>query len=204
MIRALVLAAVLALSPAAPASAEPSVVREENGITVEEDGAPGRTLPVLTGTTIMAVPPEQVAAWIGATHTHTDWLHSCEEARELRVEGDTVIAYERIDSPWPVSDRDVVLRSTRTALEGGGIRFEFRDTTEEDVPVTRRVVRMPHLSGSYDLRPVEGGTRVVYTLDSDPGGRLPAWLVRDASRDLPYHTLENLRELAEAGPPPGS
>ena len=68
--------------------------------------------------------------------------------------------------------------------------------------VARGVVRMPRLVGSYDLRPVEAGTRVVYTVDSDPGGRLPAWLVKRASKDLPYFTLKNLRERAEAGPPP--
>ena len=203
MIRAFIPVTILVLSLASPTFAERSVVREENGITVEEEGAPGRALPILTGTTTMAAPPEQVASWIRATPTHTDWMHNCEEARRLRREGDVVIVYNRIGSPWPVSDRDVVLRSTETELEGGGIRIEFRSTTEESLPVVPGVVRMPRLVGSYDLRPVEGGTRVVYTVDSDPGGRLPAWLVKQATKDLPYFTLENLRERAEMGPPPG-
>jgi hypothetical protein len=202
MIRAFVPVMVLVLSLADAAFAERSVVQEKDGITVEEEETPGRALPIFTGTTTMAAPPEQVVAWIRAVHTHTEWMHSCEEARRLRLDGDAVIAYNRIGSPWPVSDRDVVLRSTGTELEGGGIRIEFRSTTEENVPVARGVVRMPRLVGSYDLRPVEGGTRVVYTVDSDPGGRLPAWLARQAGRDLPYFTLKNLRERSEAGPPP--
>ncbi len=203
MIGAFVPVTVLVLSLAAPAFAERSVVREENGITVEEEGAPGRALPIFTGTTTMAAAPEQVAAWILATHTHTDWMHNCEEAHRLRSEGDVAIIYNRIGSPWPVSDRDVVLRSTGSELDGGRIRFEFHNTTDEDVPVARGVVRMPRLVGSYDLSPVEGGTRVVYTVDSDPGGSLPDWLVAQASKDLPYFTLKNLRDRAEAGPPPG-
>ncbi len=202
MIRALVPVTVLVFSLAAPAFAERIVVREENGITVEEEGAPGRALPILTGTTTMAVPPAQVAAWITATHTYTDWMHNCEEARLVREEGDVRVGYNRIGSPWPVSDRDVVLRSTSSELEGGGIRIEFRNTTEENVPVASGVVRMPRLVGSYELRPVEAGTRVVYTVDSDPGGSLPDWLIRQASKDLPYFTLRNLRERAETGPPP--
>ena len=200
--RRFALVAILVLGLAAPAFAERSVVREENGITVEEEAEPGRTLPILTGTTTMAAAPAQVAAWIAATHTYVDWMANCEEARRIRQEGRVVIGYNRIGSPWPVSDRDVVLRSTRTEIEGGGILVEFRSTTDENVPVARGVVRMPRLVGSYDLRPVEGGTRVVYTVDSDPGGSLPAWVVRRASRDLPYHTFNNLRERAEAGPPP--
>jgi hypothetical protein len=203
MIRAFVPVTVLVLSLTSPAFAERSMVREENGITVEAEGAPGRALPILTGTTTMAAAPEQVASWIRATSTHTDWMHNCEEARRLRREDDAVITYNRIGSPWPVSDRDVVLRSTLTEIEGGGIRIEFHSTTEENVPVARGVVRMRRLVGSYDLRPVDGGTRVVYTVDSDPGGSLPAWLVKQAGKDLPYFTLKNLRERAETGPPPG-
>jgi hypothetical protein len=204
MTRALASVTVLLLLPAAPAIAERSVAREENGITVEEERAPGRVLPILTGTTTMAAAPERVAAWIGATHTFVDWQHNCEEAYQVRREGNLLIVYNRIGSPWPVADRDVVLRSTRSELEGGAILIEFRSTTEEDVPIARGVVRMPRLVGSYDLRPVEGGTRVVYTVDSDPGGNLPAWLVIQVGKNLPYNTLLNLRERAEAGPPPGS
>lgn len=204
MIRVLVPVTVLVLSLAAPAYAGRTVVREEDGITVEEDASPGRTLPILTGTTTMAASPEQIAAWLRATHTHVDWMHNCEEARQLRQEGSLSVGYTRIGSPWPVSDRDVVLRSMRTDLEGGGIHIEFRSTTEENVPLAKGVIRMPRLVGSYDLRPVEGGTRVIYTVDSDPGGSLPTWLIRQASKDLPYHTLKNLRERAEAGPPPAS
>jgi len=192
----------LLLGVAGPALSERSVVREEDGIAVEEEMEPGRLLPILTATTTIAAPPELVEAWIGAIHTYVDWMASCEAAHPIRQEGDVVTSYNLIGSPWPVADRDVVLRSTKTELAGGGIRVEFRSTTDEDVAVVRGVVRMPRLVGSYELHPVEGGTRVVYTLDSDPGGNLPAWLVQRASRDLPYYTLRNLRERAEAGPPP--
>ena len=62
---------------------------------------------------------------------------------------------------------------------------------------------MVRLIGSYVLRPLpEGGTHVVYTIDSDPGGSLPAWLIKQAGKDLPYRTLKSLQERAEAGPPP--
>lgn len=187
---------------AGPAGAERSVVREENGITVETEGAAERTLPILIGTTTVAAPPERVLAWIEATHTYVDWMHNCEEAKALGEGDGARIVYNRIGSPWPVSDRDVVLRSTRTRRDDGAIRVEFRDTTDPAAPPGQDAVRMARLVGSYELQPRPEGTRVVYTVDSDPGGGLPAWLVRRASLELPYRTLANLRERAEAGPPP--
>ena len=200
--RTLILSTALVVTLITPASAERRVVRVEDGITVEEEVEPGRALPILTGTTTMSASVERIAAWIGAVHTYTDWQHNCEEARVLPQPDGSRLTYNRIASPWPVSDRDVVLRSTRTNLADGSIHIEFQSTEDADHAVPRGVIRMPRLFGSYELTPVEGGAHVVYTVDSDPGGSLPAWLVRRASKDLPYFTLKKLQERAESGPPP--
>ena len=201
-LRILLSATVLTVTLVTPAYAERRVVRVEDGITVEEEIDASRSLPILTGTVMMSASADQIAAWVGAVHTYTDWQHNCEEARVLPQSDGSRLTYNRIGSPWPVSDRDVVLRSTRTNATDGSIHIEFRSTEDANLAVPSGVVRMPRLFGSYELTPVEGGTQVVYTVDSDPGGSLPAWLVRQASKDLPYMTLKSLQERAEAGPPP--
>ena len=185
------------------AVADRSVVLVEDGITVESESEEGRALPIMIGTTTMDTSAEQIAAWVTSVHTYVDWQHNCEEARVLEQPDGTTLTYNRIASPWPVSDRDVVLQSTREDLGDGGIRLTFRSTEVAKLDVPSGVVRMPRLLGSYVLTPVaEGGTHVVYTVDSDPGGSLPAWLIKQAGKDLPYRTLKNLRERAEAGRPP--
>jgi hypothetical protein len=201
-LRTLVLSIALTVTLITSAQAERRVVRVEDGITVEEEVDANRALPILFGTTTMNASAERIAAWVGAVHTYTEWQHNCEEARVLPQEDGTTLTYNRIGSPWPVSDRDVVLRSIRTNQTDGSIHIEFSSTEDADLAVPRGVVRMPRLIGSYDLTPVEAGTHVVYTVDSDPGGSLPAWLVRQASKDLPYFTLRNLQERVESGPPP--
>jgi hypothetical protein len=95
-----------------------------------------------------------------------------------------------------------VTTTKRSDLEDGRILIEFQSIDDDSVPRPRGSVRMKNLKGSYELTPVEGGTAVVYTVDSDPGGNLPGWLVRDASKDLPLQTLKKLRSRAESGPPP--
>jgi hypothetical protein len=195
-----VLAALLLATTAA--GAEPRVVVDRDGITVEEDGAEGRRLPILTGRTFIEAPPDRVVAWIEAAHTWVDWMHDCVEAREIRREGDLVVGYNRIDMPWPVADRDVVLHARVATRADGGYRAEFEHASDPDVPPRQGILRIPRLSGSYDLVPEADGTHIVYTVDTDPGGGLPAWLVRRVSREVPYRTLENLRDRAETGPPP--
>jgi hypothetical protein len=185
------------------AAAERSVVRVEEGITVEEESEPGRALPILIGSTTMKASPPEILAWLSAVHTYVDWQHSCEEARVLPQPDGSSLTYNRIGSPWPVSDRDVVLRTSRENLANGGIRVEFRNIEDADFAAQSGVVRMPRMFGSYVLTPNGNGeTHIVYTVDSDPGGSLPGWLVRQAAKNLPFNTLKNLRERAEAGPPP--
>jgi len=195
----------LCLILAASAAAERRVIQVEDGITVEEENAAGRAVPIMIASTTIEATPDEVAAWVGAVHTYEDWQHNCEEARLLRRPDGSSLTYNRIGSPWPVSDRDVVLRTSREPLEAGGLRLEFRSTQADEFEVPSGVVRMRRLIGSYVLTPAEGGgTHIVYTVDSDPGGSLPAWLVRQAADNLPYLTLRNLKARVESGPPPAS
>ncbi len=185
-----------------PVYAEFTVVREEAGITVKELVDPERTLPILKANTSMAASPLEIAAWVGAVHTYTQWQHNCAEAHIIPQADDSLVIYNRVASPWPVADRDVVLQSTVTRNADESILIEFSNREDSAARIPRGVVRMPRLTGQYELTPIDGVTQVIYTIDSDPGGKLPAWLVRRASRDLPFFTLKKLRKLVESGPPP--
>ena len=50
------------------------------------------------------------------------------------------------------------------------------------------------MKGFYELtRLSDGRTKVDYRVGSDPGGTLPDWLAKRATRELPVHTIVNLR-----------
>ena len=84
---------------AAPhAFADREVVREESGIVVEEESTPGRTLPILTGTTTMSAPPEQDRR-VDRCHSHLCRLDAqlrrgsgCEGERTARS-SDTIASH---------------------------------------------------------------------------------------------------------------
>lgn len=194
-----VLLALLTLA-ASPALAQWTEIRNEDGIRVQKQEDTSRVLPVLRATTTIHASPDQVLGWIRDVDTHTRWMANCEEARLLKRESDTVsYAYSRIGAPWPVSDRDSVVRSTLESKDGGH-HVVFVDTDELGTPERSGVVRMARVRGEWDLRPnAAGGTDVTYTIDSDPGGSLPGWLVAQVANDVPFQTLGNLRRLSESG-----
>jgi hypothetical protein len=187
----------LGSSHAAAAAEEWKEIASRSGVSVSALELPGRTLPVLRAVTTIDAGLYEVMAVIYDVAGHPEWVEDCAETRVLRRDGETVAYfYNRTSAPWPVSDRDVVMRSEmRIVVPGVEIRSSFRSTDEIEVAPRRGVVRTPRVQGHYRLEALgDGGTRVEYELDADPGGRLPGWLVARTSRDMPLHTLIKLHE----------
>jgi hypothetical protein len=168
----------------------------EEGIEVSQREIPDRALPVFRAVGVIDASVYEVFAVIADVDNQTHWMESCVEARRLKRESQSVsYAYNRTDAPWPVSDRDVVVRAEMIIVEPGKeVHQRFKSVASDLMGPVRGVVRMPRLEGHYKLRVLgPDRTRVEYQVDADPGGRLPKWLVKRTSRDLPLHTLLNLR-----------
>ncbi len=197
MCAVLVLVVVLLLLTPAGAPADWELLTTEEGIEVSRLQIPGRALPVLRGIGIVEAEPVAVLEVLRDIPRQTEWMYSCEESKVLRREGETILyVYNRTNLPWPVADRDVVVRSEAVTVEfGREIHVFFRTAPEERVEPRDGIVRMPRLEGHWKLAGIDPGrTRVEYQVDADPGGQLPAWLVRMLSRDVPAQTLVSLRE----------
>ena len=170
----------------------------EEGIEVSQREAPDRALPVFRGTGVVEAGIYEILAVIADNARHVEWMHNCIEARVLRRESETVTyAYNRTDAPWPVKDRDVIVRSERKIIvPGQEARVTFKSVPGDDLMDPKRgTVRMRNLDGHYKLKVLAPNrTHVEYQVDADPGGRIPAMLVKRTSKDLPLQTLKNLRK----------
>jgi hypothetical protein len=176
------------------------LVDEEDGIRTWKRELPGSDLPGFRGQVVMQSSPEKVLTVLLDRTSHTQWMHRCVESRTLQdIDATHSLIYNRTGAPWPVWDRDVILRSEVTkSADGKTIDVAFHNVASDLVPVPAKVVRMPKLVGFYKLRVVsEGKTEVTYQVESDVGGSLPAWLARRASKELPYVTLSKLRARVE-------
>jgi hypothetical protein len=186
--------------PADPALADEwREVANQGGVRVYARTEPGRTMPLLRAETTIAASPYELMAVIKDVSGHSEWIHMCAEARLLQRESETVsYVYTRIDVPWPISDRDAVLRSELEVIEPGVellASFRIAAPVERDVAARPGIWRMERLRGHYRLRATgDGQTHVEYAMDMDPGGFVPAWMVARGARDMPLKTLANLRE----------
>ncbi len=127
------------------------------------------------------------------------WGYKVIESRQLKKVSDwEVYYYSKLDFPWPLDDRDIVVRSTMTQDPATG-RITTSSIAEPNyLPAQKGVVRMTNAHTSWTLVPGPGGwTYVEYYIYSDPGGSLPDWLVNMALDVGPRETIKSIRNFVQ-------
>jgi hypothetical protein len=105
-----------------------------------------------------------------------------------------------IDAPWPFSNREYAIAPSLE--EDAGRLLVFWDgATERLPPPAKGIVRISRVGGGFSLEEEAGAgtTRVVYTHESDLGGRLPGWAEDGSNRRGPVGVLRGLRRALSRG-----
>lgn len=90
-----------------------------------------------------------------------------------------------------VAVRDVAVRVQRIS-DATGCRWLHLPGR---VAVESGVVRMPFLRGTWSIQTIDGGhSRVTYQVTADPGGRLPAWLVKRGTLGTLPDVIERVKQ----------
>lgn len=171
-------------------------ITREGGIIVSIRPEPGREYPTFRGIGRVEANKWQILAMLEDADKHKEWMHKCSGSKMIEKKSPGVqIVYNRTDAPWPVKDRDVVLKSSfKLAREGKEVWIKFRQTSHGKMGPVDGVIRMPTLVGHYHLVEIDDNrTLVEYQVNADPGGTLPDWIVKQTTKDLPLHTLKNMR-----------
>ncbi len=175
-------------------------VRNSNGIRVLTRPSAGSDLDEFKGVTTVDAGIEVVVELIRDVDAQPQWMADCIEARVIKkFTEDDVLVYNMTKAPWPVSNRDVVVRSRGGQdAKSGKVSIVFTALKESSVPPRAGVVRMTDLLGQWHLSKIgEEKTEVVYIMRANPGGNIPAALANLSSKNLPYRTLINMKEMVK-------
>ncbi len=192
--------AVLAVlgTSALDAQSEWTLRKNADGIACYTKPQEGLELDQFKGVGIVKARIETVASVFRDVPAYTQWMFNCREIRTLRDLGnDNLIVYYVNKSPWPVADRDAVVKSSVTQNEKAGNGVVIIESTPSNHPSPSGRVRMPSLRALFILQYVDRETtRVIFDIKANPGGNVPATLVNAFTRDHPYHTIRGLRKMA--------
>jgi hypothetical protein len=172
-------------------------VAERNGVTLErravaesryyEYRARGRT-PVSPALATASI-------WDGIGDEHSPTL---KHRSILSRSDDELVVYDQIRTPV-VNDRDVIIRIHRVAdARAGAFAITFESVGDGPGP-TPGYVRLPVVRGEWRVEPdAAGGALLSYRCYSEPGGAVPAFLVRSVQQSQVLELFE--RALARMAP----
>jgi len=125
----------------------------------------------------------------------TEWVYSTKSSVLLKqVSPSELYYYSEVKLPWPLSNRDFIAHliatqdpTTKVVTINGPVEPDY-------LPEKKGIVRVHKSSGKWVITP-KGTNRIrlEYTLETDPGGSIPAWLVNMFATKGPFETFKRLK-----------
>jgi hypothetical protein len=134
---------------------------------------------------------------MGEVEQYPVWGYKVKEARLLKQVSDTeMYYYTRLDFPWPLDDRDVIMHS-KMYQDPITRRLESVSVAVPDyIAPVPGVIRMQTVNSKWVMIPSPGGwVYTEYYIDSDPGGSLPDWVVNMGLDMGPRELFKSIRNL---------
>ena len=140
---------------------------------------------------------EIVNSHMSAMEDQTKWMYDRKLTKVLDRPNDrSSIIYSVTNAPWPVMDRDAVVSFTYNENNTGEfIRIDVVNVDDYH-PLNEDMVRVPYLKGYWELIKIDdNSTKIVFMNAASPGGDIPDWLADSFVLDMPYHSLNNFRDM---------
>ncbi len=132
----------------------------------------------------IGAPIRTVHAVIDDVGNYSSFMPYTVECRIVRRENGSIFFYQRL-SPKIVSDRDYTLRVTEKSWQGENgliLLHRFEVANEFGPAETKGFTRVSICDGGWLLEPLgEKKTRATYSIDTDNGGKIPAFIANPAS-----------------------
>ena len=142
-----------------------------------------------------------ISAIILDVENRSRWFESCESVEIINITNQGEYIYHlKIDSPFPVEDRDIVQEIRTEQDHSSGIVTIQINSIPEYIREEENYIRLILSQGKWSLRPLEGGNiEVIHIYLNDPGGHIPAGLYNLFIRERPYQIMMKIKSEVEEG-----
>jgi START domain len=124
-----------------------------------------------------------------------DWVYSTKVCTVLKqLTPSELIYYSEVAVPWPVNNRDFIVRLKVSQDAKTKIITVEGDNRPTLLPEKKNVVRIQQCYSKWIIVPqANGQVKIEYVLQVDPGGMIPAWLINLFAAKGPFESFKNLR-----------
>ena len=172
--------------------------KDQNGIVVYTRFLKDSGTIEFKAITTLSSDPEKILSVITNTDKLHTWRPNLKQARVLKTASDsTWYEYSTLEVPWPLEDRDLVLRKEIVRPdENSKSTFLRVISTPDEYPQQKKLVRINKAKGFWELAPqTENSVKIIYQFYANPELKMPTWLLNMFTVDGPYKSLQHLKKL---------
>jgi hypothetical protein len=131
---------------------------------------------------------------------YTEWAYATKKSVLIKKLGPgKLIYYSEIDVPWPATNR-FFYANFELKKDSSDHSMQVVSVSIADYkPVPDGLVNVPYTKGVWNIKTISPTTiHIDYTLELNPGGSLPAWILNLFSTRGPLETFENIKRKMTA------
>ena len=187
-------AVLLLWGASANAAEEWSLDKQKDGIDVYTRPVEGSGIKEFRGVAEVDSSVDAIVGLLRDSDRFKTWFPNTPESRLLARDDNVAYQYSVMGTPWPMADRDNVLRSVIARDEITGV-VDITVTAAPDYhPTQKGLIRVQKANGTWKLEPMgPEKTHVTFTMHLEPGGGIPQWMINTRIVATPFEALTNLR-----------
>ncbi len=171
---------------------------EHKGIKVFSSRISGSDIQGFKGEVELRVSLKKLISLFHDMPNYTRWVHHLTSMEILeKIEVVEYMVRQVIDAPWPLQQREVIMRTRLVAAGDNGIALTMQEEPDY-LPLNPQYHRVLHSRGTWVFTP-EGHDliRVIFAMHLDPGKEVPAAVSNAGMFEVPFYTMNNLRALLQ-------
>ena len=171
------------------------IEKVKNGITVYTHIPEGSNLKEIRMVSSAKATLSEAVAILVDVEGYPNWIYNCQSAKVInRVKNNEVIYYSVTKAPWPILDRDLVVRNTIYQNANTKAVYSQSEAQTDIVPDITGRIRIKNMFGLWRFTPIGNGEiEIEYYIKVDPAGILPPWVVNMFIANGPYQSMLNFK-----------
>ncbi|MBK9934136.1 MAG: hypothetical protein IPP61_20625 [Cytophagaceae bacterium] len=171
-------------------------IKESDGIKVYYREIPNKNINEVKIITYFDSNLSTIVEALRDVDAYPNWVYKAVSSKAIkRFNQNEMIYYNKLDFPWPLSDRDIAIHTKviQNQLNKEVVSISYAEANA--VPKLKNYVRIDEFTSKWVFKPNGSLVQGEYVFRSNPGGNIPAWLVNLSLDEGPVKTIQNFKNI---------
>ena len=194
----LILGLVLAACPSAQAGPQWVIRKDKDGIKIYTAKLPNESFRAVKVECFMNATADQLLAVLLDINNNHEWVYKTIASEIVKPISDRELIYHaQMECPWPFSNRDIIAH-LKIARQSPSVITISSQAKPDLLPTEEDVVRIRSSKAQWTITDMKDQViKVEYTIQFDPGGNIPPWLLNLFITDGPYESFRKMKERVD-------